>query len=65
MKPIASEELSGYLDGELDPQRMQDVERALASDSMLREEFDRLSGLDAQLRAAGLAARFEPPFSMP
>lgn len=65
MKPIASEELSAYLDGELAPQRMQQVERALASDTVLQQEFVTLDRLDASLRDVALKAQFVPAVNMP
>ncbi len=65
MKPISSDELSAYLDGELDPQRTQEVRQALASDPALQAEFATLHRLDAKLREAALDAQFVPAVKLP
>jgi anti-sigma factor RsiW len=65
MKSIQPEELSGYLDGELAPERRREVERALASDAELREQYESLQALDAQCREVATDTQFVPVVSMP
>jgi hypothetical protein len=45
------EDLSAYLDGELDEDRSNALEQALETDAALREELERLSATDAELRS--------------
>jgi anti-sigma factor RsiW len=52
MKSIDPVELSGLLDGELDPLRAQEVQAALARDPALRSEFEALRAADRGWRAA-------------
>ncbi len=60
MKAIDAAELSAYLDGELDPPRRAEVEKALASDAALRAEFEQLRLHYAVWAAAASSAISEP-----
>lgn len=64
MKPLAPEELSALLDGELDPIRAREVERLVESDPQLRAEFERLGALDRTWAAAARTAAFHPTVSL-
>ena len=65
MKPIDPMELSALLDGELSPERADQVRRAIAQDELLRREYGELAALDADLRARAQAATFAPRVSIP
>ncbi|MCX7011938.1 MAG: hypothetical protein NTW86_05120 [Candidatus Sumerlaeota bacterium] len=65
MKPIDPMELSALLDGELSPERADQVRRAIAQDELLRREYEELAALDADLRARAQAATFAPRVSFP
>ena len=65
MKPIEPEELSGFLDGELAPERMREVERAVALDAELREQLESLRALDGEWRGLAADAQFTPTVRMP
>ncbi len=52
-QPLASEQLSAYLDGELDAAEVAELEAQLASDSGLREELDTLREAADFLRIHG------------
>src|ERR1700761_4519297 len=60
MMPIAEEELSGYLDGELTPARRAAVDQALAGDLHLRTVLEALQGADLKWRGAARGAAFVP-----
>ena len=64
MTPIDPAELSGYLDGELSPERTETVRRALAEDPALAEQFSALESLDRDWTSAGMAAAFSPQVSL-
>lgn len=65
MNPIEPAELSAYLDGELSPERAQEVEAALASSPALRTELKSLAADDARWRAAACSAAFRPDVRLP
>jgi anti-sigma factor RsiW len=60
MKFIEPAELSAYLDGELDPARAREVERALAEEPSLRAEFTALTQADAAWRTVARSGEFRP-----
>ena len=60
MTPIEPEEISAFLDGELDPARAREVEWSLAADPVLQAEFRSLAHLDSKWRSAASAAAFLP-----
>ena len=64
MKPIDPAEVSAYLDGELNPERKLDVERALQADSALREELHSLTQLDTRLRRVAAEVHPAPPVQL-
>jgi anti-sigma factor RsiW len=64
MTPIDSVELSGYLDGELSPERTEAVRRALAEDPALAKQFSALQSLDRDWKSAGMAVAFSPQVSL-
>jgi anti-sigma-K factor RskA len=64
----ASEQISAYLLGELDPEGAADFERRLAADAELREEVERLRPLVARLEqmpAEAWEPAEPPPLAMP
>ena len=65
MKPVERMELSALMDGELSPERADQVRRAIAQDESLRREYEELAALDADLRARAQAAMFAPRISFP
>jgi anti-sigma factor RsiW len=65
MKPIESAELSAYLDGELSPARMLEIEMALASDAGLRSEFEALEASNLSWSAAAQSVMFTPQIEIP
>jgi len=58
MSSIDPAELSALLDGELDPERASMVRQAIASDPVLRAEFEMLKRLDRTVAEAAAAAAF-------
>jgi anti-sigma factor RsiW len=64
-KPLEPHELSGLLDGELDPNRAAEVRRAVDADTELRAEFDHLSTLDRAWSLAAARAAFRPKVILP
>jgi len=60
MKPVDPAEISALLDGELSPERTEQVRRAIAEDSELRREFDELSVVHTDLTRCAVATRFQP-----
>jgi len=60
MKPIEPAELSGYLDGELEPDRIREVEAALAIDPVLRADYHVLADADRTWKSAANIAAFLP-----
>jgi len=65
MRLVQPEELSGLLDGELEPERAREVEMQIATDPMLRAEFEAMSETDAIWRASAGAAAFSPDVALP
>lgn len=65
MKPIELEELSAFVDGELDARRMREVESAIANDAALRLAHQTIADADAAWRLAVKSARFEPTVKLP
>jgi len=65
MKPIEPAELSGYLDGELEPDRALEAEAALASDPLLRAEYHALANADSAWKSAAHFAGFVPNTQLP
>ncbi|HQR05658.1 MAG TPA: zf-HC2 domain-containing protein [Gemmatales bacterium] len=60
MLPIDPAELSAYLDGELTPQRLEEVRDALARDQVLRQTFDQLASNDSAWKAQAKTVMFQP-----
>lgn len=65
MTEIDPAELSAYLDSELPPERMRQIEALLAEDAGLRAEHEALKRLDAAWREAGAAGMFVPMIELP
>lgn len=65
MTPLDPAELSAFLDGELPPARMSEIEAMLTGDANLRAEYEALRRADANWRQAGAAAMFVPPVRLP
>ena len=65
MKPIEPSELSGYLDGELEPDRIREVEAALANDPFLRADYHVLADADSAWKSAAHLAAFVPNTQLP
>lgn len=65
MKPIDAAELSGLMDGELDPNRAAEVRKAIEEDPALQQEWARLSQLDAACLRVGAQAGFQPQVKVP
>lgn len=65
MSPVQPEELSALLDGELSPERAQEVRAQVAGDSSLAKELEMLAHLDTRWRALATAAAFEPRVNLP
>lgn len=60
MIPIQPEELSAFIDGELDSNRAEEIKNSIANDEVWRKRFDELSTLDTNLRNAASGAAFKP-----
>ena len=60
MNAIDPAELSAYLDGELDAGRAAEIENAIAGDSTLQAEFERLQALDVEWTVAARTAMSPP-----
>ena len=60
MKPIEPFELSGYLDGELEPDRVRELEAVLARDPALRAEYEALANADREWKSTARLAAFVP-----
>lgn len=65
MMPIDPAELSGLLDGELDPERARQVQAAIAADPDLRTEFAALQEADRAWRNAAAGAGFPADVRVP
>lgn len=59
-KPVDATELSGLLDGELDPVRTAEVQAALEHDPLLRSQYDQLVQAHRHWMTAASSARFRP-----
>ncbi len=64
MKPVDPAEVSALLDGELSPERAEQVRRAIAEDSELGCVFEELSAVHRDLITCAAAARFRPRISL-
>ncbi len=62
---IKPHELSGLLDGELTPQRAEEIRRLMDEDAGLRAEFERLQRFDKAWSTAGSQAAFLPEIILP
>jgi hypothetical protein len=60
MKPIEPIELSGYLDGELEPDRVREIEAVLARDPALRADYEALANADSSWKSTARLAAFVP-----
>jgi anti-sigma factor RsiW len=65
MRPIDPAEISALLDGELPPDRAEEVRRAIAADESLRRVYCELSAMDAELKASAAQAVFQPHLVLP
>ena len=65
MNLIDEAELSGLLDGELDPERAAIVRQAIGRDPALKAQFERLSKLDGSCRRVAEQASFSPRVVLP
>ena len=65
MRPIEPEELSAFVDGELDAQRMREVEVAIANDPAVRRALETIADADSAWRLAAKSARFQPSVRLP
>ena len=64
MKPVDPAEISALLDGELSPERAEQIRCAIAEDSELRRVFDELSAVHTDLTHCAVAARFQPRLTL-
>lgn len=64
MKAIDPDELSAYLDGELDRERVLEIEAALNNDATLRAQLDDLASANRDWRVAARGAAFEPEVAL-
>ena len=64
MKTVDPAELSALLDGEISPERTEQVHRALAENSELRSVFESLSAIHKELATCAVAVRFQPRISL-
>jgi hypothetical protein len=65
MKQIDPAEISGLIDGELDPARAAEVREAIEKNPVLRMEFEQLSKLNAACLKAGVQASFQAKVDLP
>jgi anti-sigma factor RsiW len=65
MKPVDPAEISALLDGELSPERSEQVRRSMAESSELRGVFEELTAVHRDLAADAVAARFRPRLALP
>ena len=64
-EPIVPHELSGLVDGELDPARAQEVRAAVEADDALKAELEELEQADRVWSRAASGAAFAPTVAMP
>jgi anti-sigma factor RsiW len=65
MKPVEPAEISALLDGELPPDRANEVRLAIETDPSLRSMYEELLATDADLRDAAVRAMFQPRVAFP
>jgi anti-sigma factor RsiW len=65
LQPLDPAELSAFLDGELPPARMTEIEALLASDPALKAEYETLRRSDATWREAAVGATFISAVRLP
>jgi anti-sigma factor RsiW len=65
MASINSEELSAYLDGELDAHRIRQINAAIENDAATRHAYQVLAETDFAWRAAAQSAGFRPKIVLP
>jgi anti-sigma factor RsiW len=65
MEPINSEELSAYLDGELDAHRAGQIKVAIENDGVTRNAYRIIVEDDSAWRAAAQSAQFQPKIALP
>ena len=65
MRRIDPAEISALLDGELPPDRAQEVRLAIAEDASLRRVYQQLAAMDADLKASAAQAMFQPQVVLP
>ncbi len=65
MKPISPEEISALFDGELMPDRAEEVRRAMIDDERLRRIYEQIATTDIALTSCAAACQFEPHVSLP
>jgi len=57
MKPIDPTEISGFMDGELDPDREKEIRNAMTENESLRREYEKLISFDAEVNYLRLKAK--------
>ncbi len=65
MTPVSPEEISALFDGELTPDRAEEVRRAVVEDEGLRRIYEQMVGMDRALSSFAAACQFEPHVSLP
>jgi hypothetical protein len=65
MKPISPEEISALFDGELMPDRTEEVRQAMAEDERLRRIYEQMAETDNALVSYSAACQFAPHVSLP
>jgi anti-sigma factor RsiW len=65
MIPVQPQELSAFIDGELNPQRAAEVEIQIAANRELRATFEALRDLDDRWRASARTVAFVPQIRLP
>ncbi len=65
MRPVSPEELSALLDGELPPDRAQQVRSAVNGNEHLRHLYEELAATDKALASLSSTAQFEPRVWLP
>jgi len=65
MKPISPEEISALFDGELMPDRAEEIRRAMIEDGRLRQIYEQMAETDTALSLFAAACKFEPHVSLP
>jgi hypothetical protein len=65
MKLISPEEISALFDGELMPDRAEEVRHAMVEDERLRRCYEQMAETDSALSSFAAACQFEPRVSLP